>query len=69
MFQVRVYDMTDGNGFRMLHHIDVDKTLKQIKHSTTKMNDVVEKGQTSDYLLFGYGTLYLNFKYNRQMFQ
>ncbi|XP_064622428.1 WD repeat-containing protein 27-like [Lineus longissimus] len=29
--QVRVYDLTDGNGFRMLNHIDVDKMVFRIK--------------------------------------
>ncbi|KAI0211492.1 WD repeat-containing protein 27 [Lamellibrachia satsuma] len=31
--QVRVYDLTEGNGFRCLHHLDVDKLLKKIKMS------------------------------------
>ncbi|KAK2193214.1 hypothetical protein NP493_16g01035 [Ridgeia piscesae] len=31
--QVRVYDLTEGNGFRCLHHLDVDKLLRKINLS------------------------------------
>ena len=38
--------MTDGNGFRLLHHIDVDKTLKRIKQcaSASKEAENPDKG-------------------------
>lgn len=29
--QVRVYDLTDGNGFRCLHHLDVEKIVRKQK--------------------------------------
>ncbi len=38
--QVRVYDLVEGNGFRCLHHLDVDKLLRKLRD--TKEKEVVE---------------------------
>ncbi len=40
-FQVRIFDLTDGNGFRCLHHVDVSRILDKIR-------DAREADETED---------------------
>lgn len=45
--QVRVYDLTEGNGFRCLHQLDVDKLLRKInlsRYEGTRKQTIELKG-------------------------
>ena len=39
-----MYDLTDGNGFRLLHQLDVDKLLRKVRDSKDKQKETTEQG-------------------------
>ena len=43
LLQVRIYDLTDGNGFRCLHQLDVGKVI--VKEKETKRGKQTEIGK------------------------
>ena len=42
MLQVRVFDLTDGNGFRCLHQVDISKAIG--KEKDAKRSKQMETG-------------------------
>ena len=49
--------MTDGNGFRLLQHIDVEKTLKKIKQNINKTSENELEKSPGQYIFLAFFNL------------
>lgn len=48
--QVRVYDMTEGNGFRCLHQVDVSKLVSKLKEAKDSNNRLYSRPEMKGWI-------------------